>query len=86
MFCQLFGKAGAYGNLLEINHSELLASRYAHLDSSVVERGQLVKKGDLIGKVGATGRVTGPHLHLAIRENNKITDPKVYLNDALRNL
>ena len=66
------GKRGAYGNLLEISHSESLISRYVHLDSYLVEKGQLVKKGDLIGKVGATGRVIGSHLHLEIRENNKI--------------
>lgn len=85
-FVSFSGKRGAYGNLLEINHSESLRSSYAHLESYMVEKGQLVKKGDLIGKVGVTGRVTGPHLHLEIRENNKITDPKFYLNDALKNL
>lgn len=85
-FVSFSGKRGAYGNLLEINHSESLRSRYAHLESYRVEKGQLVKKGDLIGKVGATGRVTGPHLHLEIRENNKIIDPKFYLNNALKNL
>ena len=85
-FVNFSGKRGAYGNLLEINHSESLTSRYAHLDSNLVTRGQLVRKGDLIGKVGATGRVTGPHLHLEIRKNNKITDPKLYLNAALKNL
>ena len=85
-FVSFSGDKGAYGNLLEINHSALLKSRYAHLDQFLVQKGQLVKKGDLIGKVGATGRVTGPHLHLEIRENNKIRDPKLYLNDALKNL
>ena len=85
-FVSYSGKRGAYGKLLEINHSELLRSRYAHLESYLVEKGQLVRKGDLIGKVGATGRVTGPHLHLEIRENHKLIDPKSYLNDALKNL
>ena len=85
-FVTFSGNRGAYGNLLEINHSESLKSRYAHLDHYLVKKGQLVKKGDLIGKVGDTGRVTGPHLHLEIRENNKIIDPKVYLKDALKDL
>jgi murein DD-endopeptidase MepM/ murein hydrolase activator NlpD len=84
-FVSFSGERGAYGKLLEVNHSESLKSRYAHLDKYLVKKGQLVKKGDLIGKVGATGRVTGPHLHLEIRENNKIIDPKVYLKDALSN-
>ncbi len=85
-FVSFSGKRGAYGNLLEINHSEVLTSRYAHLERYFVEKGQLVRKGDLIGRVGATGRVTGPHLHLEIRENNKIIDPEFYLNDALKKL
>jgi murein DD-endopeptidase MepM/ murein hydrolase activator NlpD len=85
-FVSFSGKRGDYGNLLEINHSESLTSRYAHLDSYLVKNGQLVKKGDLIGKVGATGRVTGSHLHLEIRKNKKTMDPKLYLNDALRSL
>ena len=85
-FVTFKGKKGAYGNLLEINHSESLKSRYAHLSAFSVKKGDLVKKGDVIGKVGATGRVTGPHLHLEIKEDNKIIDPTVYLDDALRNL
>lgn len=85
-FVSFSGKRGAYGNLLEVNHSESLTSRYAHLDSYLVKKGQLVRKGDVIGRVGATGRVTGPHLHLEIKENNKIINPNNYLNDALKNL
>ncbi len=85
-FITFTGKKEAYGNLVEINHSETLKSRYAHLDVILSRKGQLVRKGDLIGKVGSTGRVTGSHLHLEIKENNKITNPKNYLNDALKNL
>ena len=85
-FVTFKGKKGAYGNLLEINHSESLKSRYAHLSAFLVKKGDMVRKGDLIGKVGATGRVTGPHLHLEIKEDNKIIDPNVYLDDALKGL
>jgi murein DD-endopeptidase MepM/ murein hydrolase activator NlpD len=85
-FIDFTGKKGAYGNLIEINHSENLKSRYAHLDKILIKKGQPVRKGDLIGRVGSTGRVTGPHLHLEIKENNKITNPKNYLKDALKNL
>jgi len=85
-FVTFNGKKGAYGNLLEINHSESLKSRYAHLSAFLVKKGDMVRKGDLIGKVGATGRVTGPHLHLEIKENNKIMNPNIYLDDALRGL
>lgn len=83
-FVTFKGIKGGYGNLLEINHSASLKSRYAHLDSFLVKKGQMVRKGDLIGRVGATGRVTGPHLHLEIRENNKVKNPKLYLKQALR--
>ena len=83
-FVTFKGWKGAYGNLLEVNHSESLKSRYAHLSAFLVKKGDMVRKGDLIGKVGATGRVTGPHLHLEIKENNKIIDPNVYLSDALK--
>ncbi len=83
-FVTFKGRKGAYGNLLEINHSASLKSRYAHLDSFLVKQGQAVRKGDLIGKVGSTGRVTGPHLHLEIKENNRVKNPKVYLKDVLR--
>lgn len=82
-FVTLSGKKGAYGNLLEINHSESLKSRYAHLNKLLVKKGQIVRKGDLIAKVGATGRVTGAHLHLEILENDKVSDPVSYLNSAL---
>jgi len=85
-FISFSGKKGAYGNLVEINHSESLKSRYAHLDVILSKKGQVVRKGDLIGEVGSTGRVTGPHLHLEIKENNKIINPKSYLSDALKNL
>ncbi|MEE9309392.1 MAG: M23 family metallopeptidase [Cocleimonas sp.] len=85
-FVTFKGRKGAYGNLLELNHSESLKSRYAHLSAFSVKQGDMVRKGDVIGKVGATGRVTGPHLHLEIKENNKIIDPKVYLKNALKSL
>lgn len=83
-FVTFQGKKGAYGNLLEISHSESLKSRYAHLDGFSVKKGQLVRKGEVIGTVGETGRVTGPHLHLEIRENNKIMDPNIHLKNALK--
>lgn len=85
-FVTFKGRKGAYGNLLEINHSASLKSRYAHLSAFSVKKGDLVKKGDVIGKVGSTGRVTGPHLHLEIKENNRVVNPQVYLDDALRQL
>lgn len=69
------GKAGAYGNLIKIGHGAGTETRYGHLSSIGVADKQAVKKGDLIGQVGSTGRSTGPHLHYEVRVNGKPVDP-----------
>jgi murein DD-endopeptidase MepM/ murein hydrolase activator NlpD len=68
-----------YGNLVILRHSGGLVSVYAHNQINLVAAGQLVAQGDIIAKVGSTGRVTGPHLHLEIRKNNVAQDPLLYL-------
>ncbi len=85
-FVSFTGRKGGYGNVVEINHSDSLKSRYAHLSSILVKKGQVVRKGDTIGKMGSTGRVTGPHLHLEVWKNGKTVNPMLYLKDALRGL
>jgi murein DD-endopeptidase MepM/ murein hydrolase activator NlpD len=73
------GWAGAYGNLVSINHGGGLQTRYAHISKILVKKGDIVKKEDLIAYVGNTGRSTGPHLHYEIRLKNRPLDPKQYL-------
>lgn len=68
-----------YGNLVILRHSGGLVSVYAHNQVNLVRQGQLVSQGDVIAKVGSTGRVSGPHLHLEIRKNNVAQDPLLYL-------
>lgn len=68
-------KAGAYGNLITVDHGYGLETRYGHLLVMKVQAGQPVRRGDLIGLVGSTGRTTGPHLHYEIRVNGRILNP-----------
>lgn len=63
------------GNFIIIDHGLGLNSMYLHLNESLVNEGQIVKKGDIIGKVGTTGRSTGPHLHWSVQWYGKRIDP-----------
>lgn len=68
-----------YGNIVIIRHSEGLVSVYAHNETNLVKQGQVVARGELVGRVGSTGRVTGPHLHFEIRRNNTAQNPLIFL-------
>ncbi|MBA6329170.1 M23 family metallopeptidase [Colwellia sp. MB02u-6] len=68
-----------YGNLIEINHGDGLKTRYGHNKTIVVSVGDVVNKGQVIGKMGSTGRSTGPHVHYEILRNNRQIDPKKYV-------
>lgn len=70
-------KLPRYGTTVVIDHGHGLISRYAHLDSYAVKVGQTVAKGDLIGAVGETGLVTGPHLHFEVLKNGEPVDPSL---------
>lgn len=67
------------GNLVYIDHGQGLISMFAHLSEIDVELGQQLEKGQLLGKVGATGRVTGPHLHWSLGLNGSWIDPALFL-------
>jgi murein DD-endopeptidase MepM/ murein hydrolase activator NlpD len=67
------------GNYIKIEHGHGLATGFAHLSRMAVKQGQRVKRGDIIGYVGDTGRSTGSHLHYAVFVNNVPVNPKRYL-------
>jgi len=69
----------AYGNTLEIDHGNGLVTRYAHISAFEVERGALVKRGQLVARVGSTGRSTGPHLHFEVLVDGAPQDPARFL-------
>ena len=68
------------GNTVFIDHGQGLISAYMHLSRIDVREGQKVSRGEMIGAVGATGRVTGPHLHWAVILNNTPVDPERFLS------
>jgi murein DD-endopeptidase MepM/ murein hydrolase activator NlpD len=67
--------AGDYGNLIVLQHAFGLSTRFAHLSGFAVTAGQQVKRGEVIGYVGSTGRSTGPHLHYEILANGQLINP-----------
>ena len=73
------GYMTGYGKIIKINHGNGYETRSAHLDKMYVKTGDRVKVGQVIGKTGMSGRVTGPHLHFEIRKNGKANNPMNYL-------
>lgn len=71
-----------YGNMLTLNHGYGYKTRYAHLSKFAVQQGQKVKRGQVIGYVGSTGKSTGSHLHYEVMKNGELTDPMhFFFND-----
>jgi murein DD-endopeptidase MepM/ murein hydrolase activator NlpD len=73
------GWTGGYGNMVEIDHGGGLATRYGHMSEILVSRGDLVEVGQILGRVGSTGRSTGPHLHYETRVRGEAVDPQRFL-------
>jgi murein DD-endopeptidase MepM/ murein hydrolase activator NlpD len=78
------GRRGGYGNMVEVSHGNGLATRYGHLSEIDVKVGQTVRIGEVVGKIGSTGRSTGPHLHYETRINGEAVDPQKFLRAGLR--
>ncbi|MEO7362559.1 MAG: M23 family metallopeptidase, partial [Gemmatimonadaceae bacterium] len=72
---RLIGAFYLGGNVIYVDHGEGIVTAYLHLSLQQVAVGDTVQKGDIIGKVGATGRVTGPHLHFIARYGAITVDP-----------
>jgi murein DD-endopeptidase MepM/ murein hydrolase activator NlpD len=78
------GRDGGYGNMVEVQHGNGLATRYGHLSEIDVKVGQYVRIGEVIGKIGSTGRSTGPHLHYETRVAGEAVDPQKFLRAGVR--
>src|SRR5262245_11912233 len=69
------GLAGGYGNLIILDHGFGLETRYGHLSAFLVKIGDHVKRGEMIGRIGTTGKTTGPHLHYEVMANGRLLNP-----------
>jgi murein DD-endopeptidase MepM/ murein hydrolase activator NlpD len=73
------GPMGGYGDMVEVDHGNGLATRYGHMSEILVAEGQEVKAGAVLGRIGSTGRSTGPHLHYEVRVDGEPVDPERFL-------
>jgi murein DD-endopeptidase MepM/ murein hydrolase activator NlpD len=80
------GLSNGYGNEIEIDHGNGITTVYGHLQGFNVVAGQNVVKGQVIGYVGHTGKVTGPHLHYEVQEHGTAINPRPYLRTTLAQL
>ena len=76
------GWTGGYGNLVELEHGKGIETRYGHLSAILVHPGQQVRRGDLIARMGSTGRSTGNHLHYEVRIDGHAVNPVPFLQTS----
>lgn len=80
---RIAGRAGGYGNLVEIEHPGGVRTRYGHLARVLVSAGESVGQGEAIGRMGSTGRSTGTHLHYEVRVNGVAVNPLDYIGQTV---
>ena len=73
------GPQGGYGNMVEVDHGMGVRTRYGHLSAVLVRRGAHIGRGDTVGRLGSTGRSTGPHVHYEVWLDNRVRDPAKFL-------
>ncbi len=74
--------SGGYGNLVKLDHGRGIETRYGHLSSMVIQPGQRVTRGQLIGRMGSTGRSTGSHLHYEVRIDDRAVNPIPFMKST----
>jgi murein DD-endopeptidase MepM/ murein hydrolase activator NlpD len=74
--------AGGYGNLVELNHGQGIQTRYGHMSRLIARPGQHVRRGELIGLMGSTGRSTGSHLHYEVRIDGRAVNPIPFMQPS----
>ena len=74
------GQRAGYGKLIEISHGKELRTRYGHHQELLVHAGQSVKRGEVIGRMGSSGRSTGPHVHFEVLKSGKPVNPAPYVS------
>ena len=73
------GRRSGYGNLVEVNHGSGYVTRYGHCQEILVKVGDTLQKGQVVAKMGSTGRSTGPHVHFEVMKNGRAVNPKRYI-------
>lgn len=76
------GKRYGYGLMVEVNHGNGYATRYAHNNNNIVKIGDIVEKGQVLAQMGSSGRSTGPHVHYEVIYNGKVVNPDKYVYAA----
>ncbi|MCW8196539.1 peptidoglycan DD-metalloendopeptidase family protein [Proteobacteria bacterium 005FR1] len=78
------GERYGYGQMVEVNHGGGFSTRYAHNSENLVHVGDVVQKGQVIAKMGSSGRSTGPHVHFEVYKHGRAVDPATYIHRAAR--